>query len=254
MFGTDYAKLYDAVYAQKDYAGECDTLEQLFLQYGAGPVRSVLDLGCGTGTHALCLAERGYEVVGVDSSAPMVELARSKASLADLAGTARFDVGDLKSVDLGRSFDAALMMFAVLGYQTSDSDVQTALANARRHLDRDGLLVFDVWYGAAVEHQGPSDRVRTIVVAGDEIKRTASGELDLPQHLCHVRIRLERFDGSEHSGTTEEAHDVRYFFVPELETFLDSAGFELVRLGAFPDVSQEPDDKTWSVLGVARAL
>src|SRR5207248_11417549 len=68
VFGPQYAEAYDTLYRDKDYSAECDAIEHVFRLYGIGPVRRVLDLGCGTGGHAVPLAERGYEVVGVDRS------------------------------------------------------------------------------------------------------------------------------------------------------------------------------------------
>lgn len=75
-FGDVYARTYDTVYAAKDYAAECDCIEEAFRRHGdAGAFRSVLDLGCGTGDHSLLLARRGYQVTGVDASTHMVTLA-----------------------------------------------------------------------------------------------------------------------------------------------------------------------------------
>ena len=106
VFGRDYAAAYDDLYHDKDYPAECDLIERVFDTYAAGRVRRVLDLGCGTGGHAVVLAERQYEVVGVDRSPEMLDRARARAS------SARFELGQIASVDLGETFDAALMMFA----------------------------------------------------------------------------------------------------------------------------------------------
>jgi ubiquinone/menaquinone biosynthesis C-methylase UbiE len=75
-----------------------------------------LDLGCGTGDHALPLAKRGYQVVGVDRSAGMLKSARKKAASGQVDGKPNFYHGDIRSFHVEQSFDASLMMFAVLGY------------------------------------------------------------------------------------------------------------------------------------------
>jgi len=70
-------------------------------------VGSVLDVGCGTGEHALYLAERGHAVVGVDLSPRAIELAEAKAR--ERGSPAVFEVWDALRVDeLGRPFDTAL--------------------------------------------------------------------------------------------------------------------------------------------------
>jgi SAM-dependent methyltransferase len=248
VFGAQYAAAYDAVYGPKDYGAECDLLERLFREYGSG-VRRVLDLGCGTGSHAVVLAERGYDVVGVDRSEEMLAQAVEKAP------TARFVRGDVRSVELGETFDAALMMFAVLGYQLETGDVLAALATARRHLDEGGLLLFDVWYGPAVLTQRPERRVLRLPLAdGAELVRTSSGRLDSARDRCSVRIEVARVEGGTVVSETEETHDVRYFFPSELRLLLGLSGFELVRTGAFPDFDRDPDDATWNVLAAARAV
>jgi hypothetical protein len=146
------------------------------------------------------------------------------------------------------------MMFAVLGYQTTDADVRAALAAARRHLRRGGLLVFDVWYAPAVLRQGPSPRTKEVALAAGPLRREASGRLDRERRLCTVRYRIERpWPGSEPLAV-EEAHTLRFFFREELETFLADAGFELLRLGAGADFfGSAPDESSWSMLAAARA-
>jgi hypothetical protein len=52
---------------------------------------------------------------------------------------------------------------------------------------------------------------------------------------------------------TDETHLMRYFFAQELDLFFSSAGFELLRLGSFPDFDRDPDETTWNILAVARA-
>jgi len=241
-FAGLYAEAYDALYGDKDYAAECDLIERLFATREGG-VASVLDLGCGTGNHAIPLAARGYRVTGVDRSADMIAAAAAKAGDGVV-----FRTGDIREVDLGRRFDAVLMMFAVLGYQTADRDVLAALVTARRHLEAGGLLIFDVWYGPAVLQQRPSGRIKKTA----RFVRTAESELDLAHNLCTVRYRIE---GETTVGRRQSdfVHRMRYFFAPELALFLESSGFRALRLGAFPDFERAPDETTWNVLATATA-
>jgi SAM-dependent methyltransferase len=211
-------------------------------------VRRVLDLGCGTGRHAEQLIRRGYEVVGVDASEAMLEAARAR-----LPG-ATFVDGDIKSVSLEAEFDAALLMFAVLGYQLSNADVLAALGTARRHMRAGGVLFFDVWYGPAVLAQRPTDRVRVQTVGGNErVLRMATPALDTRAHACTVQYHVWRLSGDRVLEEASEQHRMRYFFPLELELLLQCAGFDLLRLGGFPDLDEEPSESTWNVAVIARA-
>ena len=254
LFGDEYADAYDSLYQDKDYVEECQLIDRLLQVYGNGPVRTVLDLGCGTGNHALPLAQRGYEIVGIDRSAGMLESARKKAISQQINGKANFYQDDIRSVQLQRAFDASIMMFAVLGYQLENRDVLAALRTARKHLHSGGLFIFDVWYGPAVLCQGPSERVKVIPTDRCQILRVASGELDIQRHLCKVSYRLWKIEGERLAGQTEETHRMRYFFPLELDLFLESSGFIPVRLGAFPEFDRDPDTTTWNALAVARAV
>jgi SAM-dependent methyltransferase len=250
VFGEAYAAAYDALYHDKDYPAECDLIEAVFARHAERRVEHVLDLGCGTGGHAVLLAERGYEVVGVDRSAEMLRRARQRG------GPARFQVGDLTSLDLGpeSTFDAVLIMFAVLGYLTENAELESGLRAARRHLDEGGLLFADVWYGPAVLAQRPSERVKVIDTdTSAQVIRAASGRLDPRRDVCSVDYHLWCLEDGKLTAEVRERHRMRYFFEPELQAFLSTGGFELLRIGGFPDLDEEPSERTWNVAFVARA-
>jgi len=252
IFGPNYAISYDQLYREKDYSAECDLLESVFHRYGTVPTSEILDLGCGTGNHAIPLGARGYKVTGIDRSLNMLSEAEKKAVASNGSGNLRFEHGDIRTADLKRTFDASIMMFAVLSYQITNADVCAALETARRHLRPGGLFLFDIWYGPAVLHERPSPRARVISTPEGEIIRLADGELDSQNQLCEVDIRLWRIAENKLVSRVHENHRMRYFFPMELDLFLQMAGFKLIRLGGFPDFEQEPAETTWNVLAVAR--
>ena len=148
-----YAHYYDVLYSEKDYAAECDFLESILGKYSDKATKTILDLGCGTGDHALTLGARGYEITGVDMSSEMLEIGRRKAEKKGV--DIQFYEGDIREIALNQKFDAAISMFAVMSHQVTNKDLISAFKAASRHLKRNGLFIFDIWFGPAVLRQKP---------------------------------------------------------------------------------------------------
>lgn len=254
IFGPGYAEAYDLLYSDKDYLSECALVERIFETYSQSSIRSVIDFGCGTGNHAIPLAVRGHSVVAVDLHDEMLQQARNKLNRHAPAADVEFINGDLRNLNLNRQFDAALILFAVLGYQNTNAEVLSALQTVRRHLVSGGLALFDVWYGPAVLVQKPTERIKEIPTPSGRILRRAAGVLDSASHLCKIQYDLWKIEGERLVAEVREEHSMRFFFYQELVLFLQFAGFELIRLGGFPQFDHNPDETTWNVMGVARAI
>jgi SAM-dependent methyltransferase len=252
MVFKGYARYYDALYGDKDYPGECDYLERVFRAFSRRRVNKILDLGCGTGHHALLLAERGYKVLGVDVSPQMLALARERAG--GRSAGVRFRRGDIRKIRLRESFDAVISMFAVMGYQTEDEDVRRALKTAARHLPAGGLFVFDVWFGPAVLQHPPGPRKKTVATAEGRLVRSTDCTLDLLRQVVEVRFRTELHRGKEVTERVEEIHPMRFFFPREIALLLDSAGLALRLLAPFMRLKGRPGRKAWNVTVVAEKV
>lgn len=249
-----YAAYYDLLYRDKDYAGEVDYLLALIDEAAAQP-RSILELGCGTGGHALELAKRGCSVHGIDLSRSMVELARRRGAerSPDEATLLEFEVGDVRSYRVDRTFDAAVSMFHVMSYQTSNDDQSAAFATARYHLRLGGLFVFDFWYGPAVLTDRPRDVVKRVSDERIEVTRKTTPCMQVNENRVDVRFDVEiasRTGGNAHR--LSETHHMRYLFLPEIERLLHCTNFVLVSAQAW--LTRRPlDDTTWYGCVLARA-
>jgi SAM-dependent methyltransferase len=251
IFGLAYAQAYDVVYQDKDYEAECRVLEHVFRNDTSRQVRRVLDLGCGTGSHAVALALAGFEVTGVDRSPAMLAEADRKGRAAGVG--VRWVACDIRRFQLHDTFDASVMMFAVLGYQIEDADVRATLDAARRHLAPGGVLAFDVWHGPAVVEEGPSERRRTFERGDLRLERISRGTLDPELSTCRVDITVRGLGPNGSAIEITEHHEMRYFFPDEIERFAGETRFELVALRGFPDPSVPPGAASWSALAVLRA-
>jgi len=253
VFGA-YAQFYDALYQDKDYPAECDFLEQIFVRYASTPVRTILDLGCGTGSHAFLLAQRGYEVMGIDRSEEMLAAARAKVTpVLERSNAPTFQCGDIRNLDLGRTFDAVIAMFAVVSYMITNADLLATLRAARQHLAHGGLFVFDAWFGPAVLAERPTDRYKIIQTNDARIMRFAHPELNLLQHTVNVHYKILRLKGDRVVAEVDETHPMRFLFPQEVVHYLEEAGFRVKRICPFLQLDDDLSEQDWNLAVVAKA-
>ena len=104
--------------------------------------RSVLDLGCGPGRHAIPLAARGLEVTAVDLSPSLLERARQRAGKADVA--VDWQRADMREFTRPDSFDLVISMWTSFGYFDDPGDDLKVLENCHPALHPGGALLLDV--------------------------------------------------------------------------------------------------------------
>lgn len=247
-----YARYYDLLYRDKDYAGEAAWVRGVLARLAPG-ARSVLDLGCGTGAHAAFLAREGYEVHGLDGSGEMLRRAEGRArELPPGSGALSFSRGDVRTARLGRRFDAVVSLFHVMSYQTGTEDLRAAFGTAAAHLGPGGLLLFDAWYGPAVLAERPAVRVKRMEDAETAVVRIAEPDLDADANRVDVRYTVLVRDRA--TGAVEEIrelHRMRYLFTPEVGELLREAGFSLLEAGEWM-TGRPPGLGTWNVFYAAR--
>lgn len=247
-----YAAFYDALYRDKDYAGECDVLEQLFKRFATSGIKKVLDLGCGTGGHAVVLASRGYDVTGVDRSTQMLKIAREKTQRLGLQ--VAFDEGDIRSWRRAEVWDTAVAMFAVMSYQVDHEEITSAIETARQHLLPRGLFIFDVWFGAGVISDPPGERVKETREGDHDIIRYASSTLDLIRQTVDVHYSVIDVNGQGTFQRVRETHRMRFYFPNELDLLLRAGGFKLLHLCPFGQIDELVQRNTWNATVVAQAV
>lgn len=245
-----YANYYDIIYQDKDYKAESDFLESIFSKYFSNSMRDILDLGCGTGGHALTLAERGYKVAGVDLSRKMLEIGRRKVKKRRL--NIEFIQGDIRNIQLNQKFDAVISMFAVMSYQVTNQDLISAFRTASRHLEKSGLFIFDAWFGPAVLIQRPSDRFKIIEKGNERIIRFATPILDILNHTVDIKYKIVRISKDKVLNEVDEEHRVRFLFPQEIKLICDITGFKILELCPFMELGKIPTEKDWNVTGILR--
>lgn len=252
VFGN-YSQYYDLLYRDKDYIGEAQFIHQLIQNHAPNP-QSILELGCGTGNHAMLLAKEGYSIHGIDLSEEMLQQARDRLSNLppDLASHLTFSSGDIRQVRLDQKFDVILSLFHVISYQTTNEDLQAAFATVKEHLKPGGIFVFDCWYGPAVLSESPTARIKRL--ENDEIQITRIAEPLMYPNDNLVDVNYQVFIKDKNSGSVDElqeTHRMRYLFKPEVELLLREFQMQIVACSEWMS-DQKAGFDTWGVCFIGR--
>ena len=249
-----YAEYYDLLYQDKNYIEEAEFIHQIIKRHHPN-TESILDMGCGTGTHAFRLYDKGYQIVGIDNSTIFIEKSLSKLSqLNHRHSDLIFKKADLRSVRLNRKFDVVISLFHVMSYQITNEDLKAAFRTAKDHLNEGGLFIFDCWYGPAVLGEGPTVRIKTVEDEIIKITRTAEPEILPNDNIVSVNYHLNVQDKeTQKVSEITETHKMRYLFKPEILEFLSNVGLELLDCAGWL-TNEVPGFDTWGVYFVAKKL
>jgi SAM-dependent methyltransferase len=231
---ADYSKYYNLLYASKDYPQETDFVVSLLKKHAQTPIQSILELGAGTGKHAALLAEQGYNIVGIDQSATMLEMAGSLCGTLPKSVAEKIELqqGDVRTYQINKTFDAAVALFHVMSYQITNQDVEDTFNTVKKHIKPGGLFIFDCWYGPAVFHERPEVRHKQFQDQFLTIDRVAVPTMVENENKVKVHYHLyAKQNGQETFQKTEEEHWMRYFFLPEMEQFCAKFGMKIVHAG-----------------------
>lgn len=134
----------DAMFPPETFADAGDELDGVLALPGVDATEgdAVLDVPCGPGRQSLAFADRGFDVTGVDATAPYVEEAQTRAADADVA--AEFVEADMREFRREEEFDLAVNLFTSFGYFEDRADDERVARNLHDSLAPGGTLVVDL--------------------------------------------------------------------------------------------------------------
>lgn len=131
---TDLASWWHLLSPPSDYAEEAASYAEALISNARRPIAEVLELGCGGGNNASHLKQR-WRMTLVDLSPRMLAMSRA------LNPECEHLEGDMRSVRLGRTFDAVLVHDAIM-YMTIEQDLGAAITTAAEHVRSGGAALF----------------------------------------------------------------------------------------------------------------
>jgi ubiquinone/menaquinone biosynthesis C-methylase UbiE len=132
-----YAKFYDKVYSKKKYDAEVEFINSVVKNFKVKG-KNLLDMACGTGTHAKRFVNDGFQVTGVDANSEMLKLAKKKTKKAS------FVKGSMQSFKSKKKFDVITCLFTAINYNKNISELKSTIKNFSRLLNKSGIVIFDL--------------------------------------------------------------------------------------------------------------
>lgn len=236
-----YSKYYDLIYRDKTYLDEANYVVQTLAEFNSN-VKSLLELGCGSGNHAQFLVQHGLEVTGIDLSSEMIVEAKQK----ELPNFFPLQ-GDITDFNLNKQFDAIVSLFHVVSYLTKNEQLSACFSRANKHLKKDGIFLFDCWFTPAVYHLKPGNRSKTFEDEILKVERQSASVMDLMANTIDVHFDIHILDKvSGEFSNLKETHTMRHFSVPEIELLASQNGFRMLRCEELV-TKNEPGLETWAV-------
>ncbi len=217
------AASYDALTQDVEYSRRADFIEKL-MHRASVPVRTVLDLACGTGTLTELFARRGYEMIGVDGSAEMLMQAREK--FLDFDGVQPLLLNQsMPELDLYGTVDAAVCSLDSINYLTRARDVQRTFSRLRLFIAPGGSFVFDVHGVGKMEALDGE----VFLDEDEDVYCVWRTEYRKRAKMLDYFVDVFRREGETWERGFEEHHQ-RAYTVEELTEWLKNAGFTRIRV------------------------
>lgn len=243
-----FARYYDSLTANIDYVKRGEYFHRIIEKYRKTDGNLLLDLACGTGSISEAMARLGYDVMGIDYSEEMLNMAMNK----------KFDSGldicylcqDMRQLDLYGSPDVTICALDSINHLDSLEDVRKVFRNIAFFSVPDGLFIFDV--NTIYKHRSILAN-NTFTYETDQVY--CIWENTLVPGTDEVKMNLEFFE-LEDSGLYSRSSDSfseKAYSEAELEQILAEEGFEV--LGKYgDDTLLPPADNAQRLVYVTRIV
>ena len=222
---NDFAYIYDKLVSDVDYDKFSDCIQQIFEMNNLKP-ELVLELACGTGNFTERLVKSGYDVIALDSSEQMLDVARKKQE------NVLFLNQDMTGFELYGTVDAIVCVLDGINYVTDKRKLQKLFKLCHNYLNYDGLLIFDINSEYKLKNVIGNN---TFVSENDDVFYVWENELLKDRVNFYLTFFVK--DGG---GFTrfDEVHTERIYTENELKLMLKKANFEDINVYADFDVKK----------------
>jgi 2-polyprenyl-3-methyl-5-hydroxy-6-metoxy-1,4-benzoquinol methylase len=213
---TNYAATYDKEVFTQGTLQETDFLEQ---ELNHDKNKRILDIGCGTGRHAIELAKRGYTVTGIDLSESQINRAKQKAQAENIDVT--FQQADARHLQFSNEFDLVIMLCEG-GFSLMETDEMnfSILNSATQALKNEGQFIFNALNVLFPLYHSVKDFLNNNLVEG----KSQDNSLDLMTFRDHSTLDVVDDNGHKKTVNCNE----RYYAPSEITWLLKTLGYSKI--------------------------
>jgi ubiquinone/menaquinone biosynthesis C-methylase UbiE len=212
----NYAKTYDKECYTQGTKNEVDFIEE---EIGFDKSKKILDIGCGTGRHAIELSKRGYSVTGADLSESQLNRAKEKAEKENV--NVDFILADARNLNFNNEFDLAIMLCeGAFPLMETDEMNFEILKNAKKALKPGGKLILTTLNALFPLFHSVQEFLK------ENDYRSKEHSFDLMTFREKSTVEIVDDSGKKKEITSSE----RYYIPSEMTWLLKSLGFKQVDL------------------------
>ncbi|MBQ8254575.1 MAG: class I SAM-dependent methyltransferase [Clostridia bacterium] len=217
------AECYDALNSHIDYKQFASFLNREIRAGGISDGSLVLDLACGTGNITLPLSKLGYDMIGVDLSGEMLNVARNKKDGDKVLWLCQ----DMRSFELYGTVGAVVCCLDSINYLTSRDGLNKCFSLVHNYLDPNGIFIFDVNTPYKFETVYGNNHY---ILEDDGIYCGWQNYFDKKSGLCDFELSFfyENADGSY--TRLDETQTERCYSLKTLNNLLIKNGFEVIKV------------------------
>ncbi len=241
---NNLAEVYD-YFQDIDYQSFISYYEKIFQKFSISP-KLILDLGCGTGNITIPMAEQGYDMIGLDCSVEMLEIAAKKAR--EQGKDILFLNQDMSDFELYGTVDAMICALDGVNYLTEDGQLKDMLSLLHFYLNPGGLLIFDI--NTVYKFKNILDK-NTFVYDGEDSYCVWSNEYDEEGKICYFDLNIFKKNNDQTYIRQDEFQQERAYEVEEVLEIVKECNLECV--GVYDNLSfSDANEKSERIFFVIR--
>lgn len=215
---NDFSYIYDKLTEDVKYQKRVDYIEKLFSRHMSYKPVLVADIGCGTGTVCNIMYDRGYDMIGIDASCDMLNVAKEKSDGKSILYLNQ----SMTDFELYGTVDVILCMLDSVNYIINDNDINMFFDLCNNYLNNGGLLIFDI----NTEYKFKSILADNIFNYEDD-NMFYTWENSFNGKICefYLNFFVEQTDGSYNRIT--EQHFERCYSYDELKNAVEKSGMSV---------------------------